>query len=230
MESRQESLKESARDFYQNTGTFAEYEAKFRKGKNMLDHCIEDELLRRVFAHYVRTPRQVLEIGAYSGRITRKLSSYAPHITVSDTSADLLRHFDRPTLVLDLAADPHDVEAVHAYDVIVSIGHQISLSCAISNAIAIFDRLLTPDRILIFDIWNDALPGKYDPPYALEKAGRPRVQELLRRQGFRLLEYRSGCRIPYRFPKTFSRLFDGREQNQYFIAARSAEAGSGAAD
>ena len=136
MKSRQEPLKSSARDFYLNTGTFAQYEAKFREGKNLLDDRIEDELL----------------------------------------------------------------------------------------------------------------PGSYDPPYALEKAGRSRVEQLLRGYGFRLLEYRSGCRIPYRFPKTFSRLFrrsgnhflfsclaaleswlfqlhmfDGREQNQFFIAARSPE-------
>lgn len=255
MKSPQEPLKDSARDFYLNAGTFAEYEAKFRSGKNLLDDRIEDGLLRRVFTRYVQAPRHVLEIGAYSGRVTRKLSSYATHITVSDTAAELLRHFDRPTLVLDLAANPDGVEPVHAYDVIVSIGHQISISCAMSNAIAIFDRLLTSDGIVVFDIWNEALPVKYDPPYALEKAGRPRVEELLRRHGFRLLEYRSGCRIPYRFPRTFSRLFrrsgnrflfsglaalesclfrfrlfEGREQNQYFIAARSAEAGSGTLD
>ena len=240
----------SASEFYlQHSTQFPKYDSKYRTGKNLLDHYIENELIHAVFTQYVDTPHDVLEIGAYSGRITKKLASYTEHITVSDTSADLLKHFHYPTLVLDLTTNPDDLDDAHTYDLIISIGQQVSLCGDISNAIAIFDRLLTADGILVFDTWNESLPARYDPPYPIEKASRLRVQELLGNKGFVLMEYRSGCRIPYVFRKAFSLffrrsrnrtlfslllalekrlfrsgLFDGREQIQFFIATRSSDA------
>ena len=204
----------TAAEFYLDTRNHDRYEANnHKRGKSLLDHYIEDDLIRHLFARYLHNEQHILEVGAYTGRITRKLALYTDHITVSDTSQRLLTKFDRPKLVLDLRIDPSTINHPPVYDAIISIGHQVSLCGDISNAISVFDRLLSTRGVLIFDVWNADLPAKYDPPYPIQKATRQAVRGILRRHGFDTREYRSLCRLPYAFPKVFSWLF-GRKGNR----------------
>ena len=239
----------SARDFYADSRTREQHDDKFSQGKGRLDDHVVDDLVRRLFTRHLNREHRILEIGAYTGRITRKLARYTANITVSDTSPDILRKFHYPKTVLDLRSRPADIDAGGPYDAIISIGHQVSICNDIDNAIDVFDRLLDPDGVLVFDVWNDATPKRYDPPYPLEKRSRAGVQETLDRAGFALQEYRSGSRIPYVAPRAFQvlfgdsgnrlvfrllaklerllfrwGLFDGREQTQVFIAVRTSAA------
>ena len=205
-----------------------------------------DDLIRSLFARHLDSQKSILEIGTYTGRITRKLAKYSDNITVSDTSPDILRKFHYPAMVLDLTTRPDEIEDGRRYDAIVSIGHQVSFCNDITVAIGVFDKLLSSDGVLVFDIWNDATPKRYDPPYPVQKRSRAGVEETLRRAGFEVKEYRSGSRLPYVLRGAFdlllggsgnrflfgllfrlemimfrSGLFEGREQTQIFIAVRS---------
>ena len=236
----------SARDFYADSRIRERHEAKYSRGKSLLDDRIVDDLIRSLFTRHLDSRKSILEIGTYTGRITRKLAKYSDNITVSDTSPDILRKFHYPTMVLDLTTKPNEIEDERRYDAIVSIGHQVSICNDITAAIGVFDKLLRPDGVLIFDVWNDAVPKRYDPPYPLQKRSRAGMEETLRRAGFEVKEYRSGSRLPYvlrgafdllvggsgnrflfdllfRLEMTMFRLglFEGREQMQIFIAARS---------
>jgi len=191
-------------------------ENNHNRGKSLLDHHMEDDLVRHLFAQYVTGRQDVLEIGSYTGRITRKLAAYTNRITVSDVSAGLLEKFTYPKFVLDLRTSPEDFDHPRCYDAIVSIGHQVSLSCDISNALALFNRLLNPSGVLIFDVWNAALPDRYDPPYPIQKATRSTVEDLLQFHGFTANECRPLSRLPYAFPKLFSRLFGRKRDPRLF--------------
>ncbi len=238
----------SAREYYLDPRTMVSYErneARYRRGRSLLDDYVENDLIRLLFARYLKEEHNILEIGSYSGRITRKLESYSKNITVSDTAPEILRKFQYPKMVLDLSANPNEIVDERSFDTIISIGHQVSLCGDIANAITVFDKLLTPDGILIFDVWNESLPERYDPPYPIQKSSRKGIQEILKSSGFELKEYRSGCRLPFVFHMAFSvlfgraknsilldlllrlekltfriGLFEGREHSQIFIAAR----------
>ena len=165
---------------------------------------------------------------------------------MSDTSPEILDKFKEPKTVLDLRTAPAEIDAAERYDAIVSLGHQVSICNDIDNAISVFDRLLSPDGVLVFDVWNDATLPRYDPAYPLEKRGRAAMRETLRRAGFEVREYRCGSRLPYVAPRVFHALFsdagstlvfrllaklewllfrwgffDGREQTQVFVAVRT---------
>ena len=236
----------SARDFYADSETQDRYDGQFSRGKSRLDDYVADDLVRSLFSGHLNRQHRILEIGAYTGRITRKLARYSDNITVSDTSPEILAKFEYPKTVLDLRTRPADIAAGEPYDAIVSIGHQVSICNDIDNAIGVFDRLLSPDGVLVFDIWNDATPTQYDPAYPLQKRGREAMRETLRRAGFEVREYRCGSRLPYVAPRMFHALlsdagstpvfrilakledllfrwglFDGREQTQIFIAVRA---------
>ena len=244
----------TAADFYLDPRNHDRFEAtNHQRGKSLLDHYIENDLISHLFARYLNNEQHILEIGTYTGRITRKLALYCDHVTVSDISAGLLTKFPYPKLVLDLTTDPDEINHPPLYDAIISLGHQVSLCGDISNAIAVFDRLLSTHGVLIFDIWNATVPTKYDPPYPIQKATRQTVEGYLRKHGFETREYRSLCRLPYAFPRVFSllfgrkanrrlfrllanleallqrhRLFEGREHSLVFIATRSASPYHGA--
>ena len=236
----------SARDFYVDSRVREGHDAKFSRGKPLLDDLVVDDLIRSLFTRYLDGRKSILEIGAYTGRITRKLAKYSDNITVSDTSAEILRGFHYPTTVLDLGAGLDRIEDGRVYDAIVSIGHQVSICNDVTAAIDVFDKLLSPDGVLVFDVWNDSIPKSYDPPYPLQKRSRPWVEEALGKVGFEVKEYRSGCRLPYVFGGAFAvlfggsgnrlvfdalfrleklmfrlGLFEGREQAQIFVAVRS---------
>lgn len=236
----------SARDFYADSQRRTQYDRKFRRGKGRLDDHLVDDLVHSLFERHLNSQHRILEIGAYTGRVTRKLARYTENITVSDTSSEILDKFEYPKTVLDLRTRPADIKIGQPYDAIISIGHQVSISNDIDNALNVFDRLLNPLGVLVFDIWNDATPKRYDPAYPLEKRGREAMEETLRKTGFEVREYRCGCRVPYVAPRVFhvlfgdSRsqlafrllsslerllfgwgLFDGREQTQIFIAVRT---------
>ena len=236
----------SARDFYVDAEILDGYDEQFSRGKSRLDDYIVDDLVRCLFKRHLGGRHRILEIGAYTGRITRKLARYSDNITVSDTSLEILEKFEEPKAVLDLRTPPADIDTSERYDAIISIGHQVSLSNDIDNALSVFDRLLSPHGVLVFDVWNDATPKSYDPPYPLEKRGRGAMLETLRSAGFEVREYRCGSRLPYVAPRVFRalfsdasstlvfrilarlenllfrwRLFDGREQTQVFIAVRT---------
>ncbi len=235
----------SAKEFYLNPQVYKQYQTKFKRGRSRLEDHIVNELIQILFARYLNKDQNILEIGAYSGRITRKLALYSDNITVSDISPEILNKFRYPKMVLDLRTSPDKIIDNQAFDAIISIGNQVSICGDIINAISIFTKLLNPGGILIFDIWNESLPEKYDPAYPIEKSSKRKVQEILRESGFELREYRSLSRLPFVFPRAFSilfhkannsilfnlllrlerlifriGLFEGRELSQIFIATK----------
>jgi len=207
----------TAAEFYLDPDNHDHFEENnHKRGKSLLDHHMEDDLIRHLFARYVNEQQDVLEIGSYTGRITRKLAAYTHRITVSDVSPRLLEKFTYPKFVLDLRTHPEHLDHPRRYDAIVSIGHQVSFSCDIANSLALFDRLLNRSGVLIFDVWNAALPDRYDPPYPIQKATRNTVEDLLRLHGFSVSECRPLSRLPYALPKLFSGLFGRKRDPRLF--------------
>ena len=206
----------SAGDFSTGSRVQERYDVKFSRGKTLLDDRIVDDLIRFLFTRYLDSRMSILEIGAYTGRITRKLAKYSDNITVSDMSPDVLRKFHYPTMVLDLGTRPDEIEDGHVYDAIISIGHQVSFCNDIAAAIGVFDKLLSSDGVLLFDVWSDSISKRYDPPYPLQKRSRPWVEETLKKAGFEVKEYRSGSRLPYVLRGAFTVLF-GDSRNRFVI-------------
>ncbi len=196
--------KKLAKDFYLSPQTLKQYQSKFTRGRPVLDNYIDKELIDYIFKKYLKNKKiKILEIGTFTGRITKMLELYTKSITVSDTSLEVLNNFNYPKIVLNLAKQYDKKGNEHSFDAIFSIGHQVSLSSNIINSVSIFYKLLKPNGLLVFDVWNELLSEKYDPPYVIEKSSEDKIKKLLKAKGFKFLEYQQGGRLAYTFPWVF---------------------------
>ena len=61
-----------ARDFYINTDSNG-HDSKFKKGKSVYDDYLHSFIIKYCFDKYLKKDVNILELGTYTGRITKKL-------------------------------------------------------------------------------------------------------------------------------------------------------------
>lgn len=169
------------------------HDEKFMRGKNVYTDWIENMLIRRI-AGLVGAEASVLELGGYTGRVTRKLEKYFPHLTVSDVDASALPETSHSKLSIDLSLS---LPAAQRFDCVVSFGQQVCFSGDAMRAIENISSLLKPGGISIFDVWNaeDQFFDDDQPKYEVDRCTIDQCRSQCDRAGLTVLSVHFGPRI-----------------------------------
>ena len=184
---------------------------KYLRGKNVIDSYLEDYIfssyLKKKFI-FKENPK-VLEVGHFSGRIYRKLKKFSKNIHYTEHSKEMLDQKSSRAYIFDWVNDKIDEKLILAkpFNVIVSIGHQLSFSCSIEKGILEMNKLLDYEGLFIFDIWNSNCSSEFDPSYGIEKITYKRIKELLRKNNLEIIHLSLGQSIYYSFPNLCKRLY-----------------------
>jgi len=186
-----------------------QYEAKFQNGKAYIDSRIEDILFDKLFLDKnLQSNTKLLEIGFFSGRITRKLKKYFSNIYMTEHSVDMIKGINNAFL-FDWVNNKIDKKLLISkpFDLIISIGHPLSFSCKINKGIASCSNLIRKDGLFIFDIWNSNSSEKILPNYLIERMDRKKIEVILNKNGFELIDVYYGQSIISLFPRLFLKLY-----------------------
>jgi hypothetical protein len=176
-----------ARDFYINTDSKG-HDSKFQKGKSLYDDYLHSFIIKYCFDRYLKKDVNILELGTYSGRITKKLEKYSENITVSDVNTkNIYGHNKYDSHVIDLSKK---FKVDSKFDLVCSIGHQVSFSNNIDMALLNISNLLNENisAVAIIDFWNLEYPNTKKPPYQIEVIDEFNVNKKLDKYNFEMLD------------------------------------------
>ncbi len=134
----------------------------------------------------------VLELGTFTGRITRKLEVYFKDITTSDVFTDGVYKANHKFIRIDLT-DSKKLDL--SYDFVISLGHQVSFSNDINCAISNMASYLNKNGFILFDIWNEDFLETHPTPYLKEKTNINKITSLLEYHNIRVINIFYGARI-----------------------------------
>lgn len=199
------------RKFYQKASreTRIQYNRKFEVGKNLLDSELEDTLISQALEYLPKgRESRVLEIGAFTGRVTKKLSLHFEEIFSTETSKRMLDGV-KNGLVLDWAAGEQDAAfgRIGYFDFICSLGMNLSISKNVAMGICTFSRFQTEGGVILFDIWNSRAKSALDPSYGIQKLPHEEVVELLKNHGYKLVAVGSSQKIYAHWPRFTTLMF-----------------------
>ena len=176
-----------ARDFYINTDSKG-HDSKFQKGKSLYDDYLHSFIIKYCFDKYLKKDVNILELGTYTGRITKKLEKYSENITVSDVNTkNIYGHNKYDSHVIDLSKK---FEIDSKFDLVCSLGHQASISNNIDMALLNISNLLDENisTVAIIDFWNLEYPSHKKPPYQIEVIDEVDVNKKLDKYNFEILD------------------------------------------
>ncbi len=176
-----------ARDFYINTDS-NRHDSKFKKGKSVYDDYLHSFIIKYCFDRYLKKDVNILELGTYTGRITKKLEKYSENITVSDVNTkNIYGHNKYDSHVIDLSKK---FEVDSKFDLVCSLGHQVSLSNNIDMALLNISNLLDENisTVAIIDFWNLEDSSHKKPPYQIEVIDEVDINKKLDKYNFEILD------------------------------------------
>ena len=173
-----------AKDFYLNQlKQGSVHDEKFLKGKNYYSDFLHSNLIKYCYLHFFKdkTNVKVLEIGTFTGRITRKLIKYFSNITLSDVNVSLIYSpsLKCEKIEIDLSVPFNNSAYKEKFDFVVSLGHQVSFSNNVKIALENLRFFLKKGGIALFDIWNKnyLYNPLIKPPYEFETASISEVYD-----------------------------------------------------
>ncbi len=176
-----------ARDFYINTDS-NRHDSKFKKGKSVYDDYLHSFIIKYCFDKYLKKDVNILELGTYTGRITKKLEKYSENITVSDVNTkNIYGHNKYDSHVIDLSKK---FEVDSKFDLVCSLGHQVSFSNNIDMALLNISNLLDENisTVAIIDFWNLEDSSHKKPPYQIEVIDEVDINKKLDKYNFEILD------------------------------------------
>jgi SAM-dependent methyltransferase len=175
-----------AKDFYkQELAKGSSHDDKFKKGKNYYSDLLHSFLIDYCYHTFFknRSVVKVLEIGTFTGRITKKLMRYFSDITLSDIDATLIYSPspDWNKIELDLSKPFNNDKFKEKFDFVISLGHQVSFSGHIELALLNVNYFLKKGGITLFDIWNKEFIYNHlvKPPYEYSMATVEEIKKLV---------------------------------------------------
>jgi len=176
------------------------YMEKYSSPKGKVDDTMESDIINFAYKlkpKHIKVPR-VLEVGVYTGRVHKKLKKFFSNITVSDVSVNILKKYNNKKFILNLSKKKKII--VPKFDFIFSLGHQISFSNNILNAIKTLTNLLNHNGFLVFDIWNKDCSDYFDPKvYRIEKMSKEQILKILDNHKLKLIKFSQGQKLFYTF-------------------------------
>ena len=197
-------MTKSAAIFYVQNIEKNKYLNKYKAGKNYYDSKIEDGYLKHIFNLLNRNKNlDILEIGYFVGRVNKKLQNYFVNITVTDISKKLISNYKGNKFCLDWSKT-QKIQNGKRYNFVCNIGHQLSFSCDIKRGLIYMSKLLKPDGIVFFDIWNSNCPKNFIPKqYTVQTMSVKKIESLLSKINLKILLIKFGFSFPYKFPRLF---------------------------
>jgi len=185
-----------ASSFYRNVLLNDEvfsHDKKFDYGKNLYEDLLAEYLISKLHKILAEDP-SILELGTFTGRITKKIEKYFLNITVSDVDPDLIQLTKYPKKKIDLSIINRVNNKV---DCVISLGHQVSFSGCVQTAINNISKYLKKGGVALFDIWNakEKYYTKHLLPYDVDKISREECSDLCHKCHLDVLDIYYGPRI-----------------------------------
>ena len=125
-----------ANNYYKNQNNISSYDKKYLVGKAYYDDLF-DESFVKLSIRSLHGSYRVLEVGSYTGRISKKLEKYGILFDQSDIHKEAI--YTGPNTQqyyqVELEKDLPEEIIKNKYDLIISLGHQISFTNNIEIAI-----------------------------------------------------------------------------------------------
>ncbi len=191
-----------ASEFYKNqlsSELNSSHDNKFNHGKNLYSDLQADCIITKI-AKTISSDSSVLELGTFTGRITKKLEKHFYNITLSEVDKNLLSTNSYSKLSIDLSMP---VVINKKFDLVVSLGHQVSFSNNTKQAIKNIANFTKQDGITIFDIWNkrDVLFRNNKPSFEIERITKEGCVIECRKNNLEIIEIYYGPRLNNTFGK-----------------------------
>lgn len=170
------------------------YDKKYEKGKNMYLDIVYDWSIRFSSRKVNVWQPKVLEIGTFTGRITRKLANYFNDITISEVEPENLEVKGFKKIQIDLSKV---ILVNQKFDLVMSLGHQVSFSNNVNLGIKNISSLCKINGLVIFDIWNsnEEIFSDYNLEYRIDRATRKEVIKYCQHYNIKILKILYGPRI-----------------------------------
>ena len=189
-----------AKDFYKQKDNFLSYDAKYLYGKPFIDNLF-DESIVNLFSSKIFSNKSVLEVGSFTGRISKKLEKLNIIFDQCDVhknpiykSSNSNKYFQ-----IDLSAKQFSESNNEKYDFIICIGHQFSFSNNVELAMQNLYNLLNKRGILIFDIWQTGCINNYS-DYEIQTCYRDEIIEIALKNQFEIQKVIYGQTLFYHLP------------------------------
>jgi len=238
-----------AKDFYIRKESYSSHDDKYLFGKSYIDDLFDEDIVRP-FSKKIMPNKKVLEVGSFTGRISKKLEKLNIIFDQCDVHQEPLYKSSASNKYFKLNLSIENPVGIKnlKYDLIICIGHQVSFSNDLNSAIQTFHELLNDGGMVVFDVWQKSSTNPL-PDYEIQRCSRDEVTKNLRKNSFNIKEivygqtlfyHISGVVKNYFFPRLlrsknltklyyltdryfFSKIFklNKRTQNIYFIAEKS---------
>jgi len=187
----------SANKYYEEKSHIFSYDNKYFHGKSIYDDLFDENFVNNQ-VKVLNKEAKILEVGSYTGRISKKLEKHSLFFDQSDIhkqpiykGPNTLNYFP-----FELHKDLPKEMSKNKYDFIISLGHQVSFTNNIEIAISNMSKLLKTNGILMFDVWQTSSQNKL-PGYAIETATKTKVIEILRQNKLRVKKVFNGQTLIY---------------------------------
>ena len=175
-----------AKDFYSQKENFLNYDAKYLYGKPFIDNLFDESIIK-LFSSEIFSNKSVLEVGSFTGRISKKLEK----LNIIFDQCDVHEHpiykisNSNKYFQIDLSAKQFSEKKIEKYDFIICIGHQVSFSNNVELAIQNLYNLLNKGGVLIFDIPQTGSINNYD-EYEFQTCYRDEIIEIALKNQFEI--------------------------------------------
>ena len=187
----------SANKYYREKYNINSYDNKYLYGKSIYDDLFDQDFINKQ-VKVLNKESRILEVGSYTGRISKKLEKHTLFFDQSDIHKKQI--YKGPNslnyYVVELHKDlPHEISN-NKYDFIISLGHQVSFTNNIEIAIRNMSKLLKTNGIMMFDVWQTSSGNKL-PGYAIETTTRSKVKEILKQNNLNIKKVFNGQTLFY---------------------------------
>ena len=133
------------------------YDRKYNTGKGISDDYFEKRHLDSAFGRF--ESRKALEVGFFSGRLSRYAINQGVDLYRTEYSSQLLECSERDFLLdwNNKTIDPR--LGGQAFQIVFVLGHALSFSGNVESGLRYLIDLVDCDGELIFDVWSDEVPA-----------------------------------------------------------------------
>jgi SAM-dependent methyltransferase len=206
----------SANKYYKEKIHISSYDNKYFYGKSIYDDLFDENFVSNQVKELNKGSR-ILEIGSYTGRISKKLEKHMIFFDQSDIhkqpiykGPNTLNYFP-----FELDKDLPKEIPKNKYDFIISLGHQVSFTNNIEIAISNMSKLLKKNGILMFDVWQTSSRNKL-PEYKIETATKTKVIEILKQNKLKVKKVFNGQTLIYSLNMFFQSIISKYSKFNYF--------------
>ena len=188
-----------AKDYYDQKESSSSYDDKYLFGKSYFDNLFDEDIVRD-FGKKIVPNKAVLEVGSFTGRISKKLEKLNIIFDQCDIHEEPLYKSNKSNkyFQLNLSAEKSTKIKKYKYDLIICIGHQVSFSNDVNLAIQNLYDLLNDGGKLVFDIWQKSSINPL-PDYTIQRCSRDEVSEILLKNSFKINKIIYGQTFFYHF-------------------------------